>query len=427
MAKPPGKLSSVILWSVISAAFIGPGTVTTAVSAGSQFQVQLLWAVVFATVACIVLQEISARIVIASGVTLGEAIDIKFQSYGFSVNLMAALPVLMGCAAYEAGNILGGVSGLMLLYEGDARVYTIILTVVAACILWQGGSRWISLLMTLLVAMMGIAFFALALRANFSFMDLLKASLVPTIPIGSELIVLGLVGTTIVPYNIFIGSAISKGQTVKLMRIGLVVSIIVGGLITAFILLGGTLVQQFSSFAELSREFQKQMGPTASLALGIGLFAAGFSSTIAAPYASSLLATTVLGMKNKNHVRWVWGTVLLTGFIFGISGAKPIPVILTVQALNGLILPLLTYFLIVVVNDSTVVPKQHHPSFLYTGVLLGILFITSLIGLSNVDKAISSGFYLESANHFSVVVVITTLIVLIAAWQVWKMRTRVNS
>ena len=47
----PAKIRSVVLWSVISAAFIGPGTITTAVTAGASFQLGLLWAVVFATLA----------------------------------------------------------------------------------------------------------------------------------------------------------------------------------------------------------------------------------------------------------------------------------------------------------------------------------------------------------------------------------------
>ena len=70
--------SGVIVWSVISAAFIGPGTVTTAATAGSMYQLDLLWAVAFATVACILLQEISARLTIISGLTMGQALDRKY-------------------------------------------------------------------------------------------------------------------------------------------------------------------------------------------------------------------------------------------------------------------------------------------------------------------------------------------------------------
>lgn len=407
--KSSSKLSSVILWSVISAAFIGPGTVTTAVTAGSQFQLQLLWTVLFATIACVVLQEISARIIIASGLTFGEALEMKFgSSQGMKMKWLVALPVLLGCAAYEAGNILGGVSGMSLLFAGDGRVYTILITLFAALVLWRGGSKWISVVMTVLVGLMGVAFLFLALESEFGFTDVITSSFVAVLPAGSEWIALALVGTTIVPYNIFIGSAISKGQTIPLMRIGLTISVLIGGLITAWILIAGTMVQQFSSFTEVAAALESKIGVLGSLALGIGLFAAGFSSAITSPYAASLIASTVFGSEKKNVIRAVWMTVLLTGFIFGYSGIKPIPVILTVQALNGFILPLLTYFLILIVNDGKVVPTVNQHAAWYNVVLLAILGVTLLIGLNNVDKAIINGFGLDAKDHFIVVLTITT-------------------
>jgi Mn2+/Fe2+ NRAMP family transporter len=408
---------------VISAAFIGPGTVTTAVTAGSQFQLQLLWTVLFATLACIVLQEISARIIIASGLTFGEALEKKFGSnQGKKIKWLVALPVLLGCAAYEAGNILGGVSGMNLLFAGDGRLYTIVITLFAALILWRGGSKWISVVMTVLVGLMGVAFLFLALESEFKFTNVVTASFVPSLPPNAEWIALALVGTTIVPYNIFIGSAISKGQTIQLMRIGLTISVLIGGLITAWILIAGTMVQQFSSFTEVAAALDGKIGILGSLALGIGLFAAGFSSAITSPYAASLIASTVFGSEKKNVIRAVWMTVLLTGFLFGYSGIKPIPVILTVQALNGFILPLLTYFLILIVNDQKVVPKIHQHAQWYNLVLLAILGITLLIGLNNVDKAIVNGFKLEVKDHFVAVLVTTAFALGITLYQLMGMK-----
>jgi manganese transport protein len=414
------KISSVILWSVISAAFIGPGTVTTAVSAGSQFQLQLLWAVVFATVACIVLQEVSARITIASGLTLGQTIERKFGTQnGFWIKWLVGGSVILGCGAYEAGNILGGTSGLVLLFNGNAIAYTILLTVVATFILWSGKGKWISTIMTILVGMMGIAFFALALHGDFSFSELMVSSVVPSIPIGSELLTLGLVGTTIVPYNLFLGSGISKGQTIPLMRMGLFVSVLIGGLITAWILMAGTLVGSFSSFSELAKEFQSKIGIIGTLALGIGLFAAGFSSAITSPYAASMIATSVFGAEKKSTVRLVWGAVLLTGFIFGVSGVKPIPVILTVQALNGLILPLITSFLILIVNDKELMPQSARHANWYNVILLAILGCVLLIGLNNVDKAIVSALQLK-ATHFNIVAIFSALATGYVGFLLWK-------
>lgn len=418
------KISSVIIWSVISAAFIGPGTVTTAVTAGSLYHLDLLWTVVFATVACVLLQEVSARITIASGLSLGQAVIKKFgDKKGFWINMFIGISVLLGCAAYEAGNILGAVSGLNLLFEGDGKVYTVLISLVAAYVLWSGNQKWISTLMTILVAMMGIAFFALALNIDFSVLDVVAASVNPKMPMGAELITLGLVGTTIVPYNLFLGSGMSKGQTIPLMRIGLTVSVFIGGLITAWILLAGTLVHEFTSFPILASEFRDKVGLFGMWALGIGLFAAGFSSAITSPYAASIIASNVLDAKKKNSVRMVWGIVLLTGFLFGISGVKPIPIILAVQALNGLILPLVTAYLIIIVNDEELIPKDHRHAGIYNLVLLLIFAAVLLIGLTSVDKSLSVFSGLQE-SHFAIIITFTALLVLAVAWQVFVVGKR---
>lgn len=414
------KLSSVILWSIISAAFIGPGTVTTAASAGSQFQLQLLWAVTFATVACIALQEVSARITISSGFSLGQALDKKFgHQKGFWVKWLVGGSVVLGCAAYEAGNILGGTSGLVLLFGDYSKTFTILLTLIAAFILWSGRGKWISTIMTILVAMMGIAFFALAFYGNFSFGEVVSSSVLPIIPAGAELLTLGLVGTTIVPYNIFLGSGISKGQTIPLMRIGLSISVIIGGLITAWILMAGTLASEFNSYADLSQQFQTKIGMIGVMALGIGLFAAGFSSAITSPYAASIIATSVFNAQKKNNIAWVWASVLAVGFLFGISGIKPIPVILAVQAVNGLILPLITYFLIVIANDPSIIPATGRHASWYNVFLIMILGCVLVLGFNNIDKVLVAVLKLKEP-HLLIVFTLSGIISLYTAIKVMK-------
>ncbi|HCZ36645.1 MAG TPA: hypothetical protein DHV26_12045, partial [Cytophagales bacterium] len=280
----------------------------------------------------------------------------------------------------------------------------------------------ISNLMIVLVLTMAIAFAALALKSNFTFPELIKASVIPGLPNGSEWIALALVGTTIVPYNIFMGSAISKGSTISLMRIGLVISVIIGGLITTFILLAGTVAGSFTFFPALAETLQTDIGSWAAWALGIGLFAAGFSSAITSPYAASLIASTVLRSQNKNHTRLVWIIVLLTGFGFGISGVKPIPVILAVQALNGFVLPLLTYFLIRMVNDANLMKPEFQHATWYNGVLLLIFGTTALIGINNINKAISDAFKVTS--HFEIVVVLTIALLVVVAVQLFRLRRK---
>jgi len=414
MKKPPSTLSSVILWSVISAAFIGPGTVTTAVTAGSNYGLTLLWTVTFATFGCIALQELSARITIASGMTFGESLLKKFGPInGKLLQWIVGASVVFGCAAYEAGNILGAVAGLNLLTGASNTVLTIIVTAVSGAVLWYRGDKdWISNLMMLLVIIMGVAFAALAFSQDFNFANLAVSTITPVIPPGSEMIVLGLIGTTIVPYNIFIGAGISKGQTVPLMRVGLSISVAIGGAITAAILMAGLSIKSFNSFEEIAMAMSQQVGAWGAYALALGLFAAGFSSAITSPFAASVIATTVFGFTGKWKIRIVWGLVLLTGFFFGISGVKPIPVILAVQALNGLILPLITFYLIIIVNDESIVPRSFAHGSRYNIILIVIMLAVSLIGASNIDKSISATMALQEPSH-PLVVLGSTLLVLV--------------
>ena len=400
------NISSVVLWSVISAAFIGPGTVTTAASAGALFQLNLLWAVVFSTIACIILQEVSARLTIVSGLTMGQALTRKHgDRRGRILNFLLGGPVILGCAAYEAGNILGGVSGLTLFVPIDATLITLILSLIVLIVLWTDRRQAIGWIMTFLVGIMGIAFFALASGRPFSAAEYFQASIVPQIPSGSELLTLGLVGTTIVPYNIFLGSGVSKGQTVQLMRIGLTISVIIGGLITAAILIAGTAVGPFTNFAQLAQALNDNLGSIGSIALGVGLFAAGFSSAITSPYAASIIASSVFSWGTKGQ-RWVWGGVLFTGFAFGISGIKPIPVILMVQALNGLVLPLVTAFLILLINDQTIIPRERRPGNFYNTILVLIFGSVLFMGLHSVDKSFTAWLGL-SGSHYELMAIAT--------------------
>ena len=110
------RLLSILLWSVIAGAFIGPGTVTTAASAGAGFGLNLVWTLVFSTAACFVLQEAAARLTVASGQELGQAMRARTRKGAAGVLLLVLVlgAIVVGCAAYQAGNILGAVVGASL-------------------------------------------------------------------------------------------------------------------------------------------------------------------------------------------------------------------------------------------------------------------------------------------------------------------------
>lgn len=385
------KFWNFIFWLVIAAAFIGPGTVTTAASAGANHQYQLLWALLFSTFACVILQEAAARVSIVTGKSLGGAIQGRFQSS--KLVWFIAIAVFLGCAAYEAGNILGAISGLALIVTGvPAWIFTIVIVVVAAIVLFAGNINTVANLLGVIVALMGLAFLYAALSLNIDAGAFFEGLVVPKINEKSALLTLGLVGTTIVPYNIFLGSGLAEGQTVKQMRSGMIPSIMLGGIISMAVLVVGTsLVGEFG-FGNLHQQLVKNHGTFMGVVFGVGLFAAGFTSSITAALAGAI--TIKSARKNQpDEKSWkfrsVWILVLLTGLIFGVSNVKPIPVIILAQAANGFILPLLAFILWIMVNQVS--SMKDHKNTLMLNVFMGItVFVTAMLGFINVFKAVMS-------------------------------------
>ncbi len=390
------RLLSILLWSAISAAFIGPGTVTTASAAGAGFGFSLLWALLFSTAACLALQEASARLTIVTGLPLARIMCMRFvnQKAARCVPVVVVGAVVLGCAAYQAGNILGAVSGASLGLDLPPRAITLMIGLIAGVILFAGSSAAVARILGIVVALMGAAFVACAIDLWPDPVDLLRGCFVPSLPGKAGLLALGLVGTTVVPYNLFLGSGLARGQTLGQARFGLAVAIPLGGLISMAILVAGTAVQGDFSFEALSSAFETRLGQWAGLLFAFGLFAAGLSSAITAPLAAALSVKGLASAENSHRwnersrrYRAVWGGVLLFGLGFGLADIRPIPVIILAQALNGVILPLVAVFLWITVNDRKLLGDANLPGFLLNSALALSSLIAVVMGTSGLIRA----------------------------------------
>jgi len=355
------RWASILFWSVISAAFIGPGTVTTCAKAGASYGTALIWALVFSTLACIVLQEAATRVTVVTGSDLGQALRQRFVGLaGHVVTALVLGAIVVGCAAYQAGNILGAVAGAQLQWPAPNALWVVAIGLPAALLLAFAASETVAKVLGAVVALMGLAFLGTAAGMLPEVAEFARGALVPSIPEGSTLLVLGMIGTTVVPYNLFLASGLSRGRDPEAIRFGLVVAIALGGLISIGVLVVGAGLAGEFSFEALAGMLSERLGPWARGGFSLGLFAAGVSSALTAPLAAALTARGLFGRDGGpdwSHRSWryrsVWGFVLLAGLGFAASGVKPVPAIVAAQALNGAILPLVAVFLFVVVNDRS--------------------------------------------------------------------------
>lgn len=394
------KFKNILFWSVISAAFIGPGTVTVAAQAGASFGLSLLWALTFSIIATLILQEGAARLTICSGTTLGNAVSKRFGAKP-QYSWMVFLAVAIGCGAYEAGNIMGGVSGILLIYDVNKEVLVTIIGLLAIAILWTGRIKLISNALGIVVAIMGIAFFSVALNTDLDFGKILISAVTPSFPESSSLLVIGLVGTTVVPYNLFLGSGISTGQNLQEMRVGLGWAILIGGAISCAVLMVGSGIEGEFSFVALVNRFENSIGNWSGILIGVGLFAAGFTSCVTAPLATAITGQSIFSKNrawdtgNKNF-RLTWLIILIIGLAFGITDFRPIPIIILAQALNGLLLPFVASILWITLNNAKVMNTNNVNSVwmnLITGV---VVFISIFLGMNNLSRATMSMINYES-------------------------------
>jgi manganese transport protein len=391
--------------TLVAAAFIGPGTVTLCTIAGVNFGFALLWAMVLSIIATIFLQEMAARLGIVSQKGLAEVIRSEIQ-HPF-LNKIAILLILsaivIGNAAYEAGNISGGVLGLetlvtnatLTVFSFKISVLPLLLGCIAFILLFIGNYKFLERALVSLVLIMSVSFLVTAILTKPDLTAIFKGAFVPRFPEGSLLMIVGLVGTTVVPYNLFLHASLVKEKWKSTDDLGsarkdTVISIILGGVVSMAIIVAASAIQstEVLNAADLAKGLEPLYGSFSKYFLAIGLFAAGITSAITAPLAAAYVVKGCLGwqggLKSKKF-RSVWMVILFLGVLFSSLGIKPIEIIKFAQVANGILLPVIAGFLLWIMNKKSLLGKFKNTA-LQNAVGFIILAVTIFLGLKSIFK-----------------------------------------
>jgi manganese transport protein len=393
--------------TLVAAAFIGPGTVTLCTLAGVNFGFNLLWAMLLSIIATIVLQEMAARLGIISQKGLSEVIreEIKSPLLRQCITILILSAVVVGNASYEAGNISGGILGL----EGVLGKYSIALGTIsinlmslligsiAFILLYIGNYKFLEKALISLVLLMSVSFIATAILTKPNLLEILNGMFVPRFPEKSILTIIGLVGTTVVPYNLFLHASLvkerwHKKEDVSFARKDTIISIILGGLVSMAIIISAAAIQttDIANAADLAKGLAPLFGDFATYFMALGLFAAGITSAITAPLAAAYVAKGCLGwsggLKSKKF-RFVWFAILFLGVLFSSIGIKPIEIIKFAQVANGMLLPIIAGILLWIVNKKSVLGNFVNTK---TQNILGvfILLIAIFLGVKGILKVL---------------------------------------
>lgn len=388
---------------LVAAAFVGPGTLAMCTLAGARFGYALIWALLVSILATIVLQGMAGRIGVITQSGLVDVVrqELKSPWVRKTVIVMVLGAILVGNAAYEAGNIGGATLGLeQLLPQEQLKPYLpLLMGILIFLLLWFSSYKILERIFVGLVGIMGVSFIICAVMTKPSVGGILEGMFVPSLPENSLFTVIALVGTTVVPYNLFLHASLVKEKwksknNIKEVKWDTIISIALGGIVSLAILVTASAapISDVNHAMDMAKGLEPLFGKWAVYFMSVGLLAAGITSAITAPLAAAYVASSCFGwsggMQDKRF-KMVWAFVLLCGVVFLSFDIKPIQVIQFAQVANGLLLPIMALLLLWVVNKKSVMGQYRNTvaqntfgiAIVVFSIFLGVKSVLKVMGL----------------------------------------------
>ena len=431
---------------LVTAAFIGPGTVMAASSAGAEYGYVLLWAIAFSVFATIVLQEMAARLGIASGGGLSQAIktSIKNRLLRFLTLALVLLAIFVGNSAYQTGNILGAAAGVLSMGSEDSEssevadvaanlsarqstpaeasdenarnqdIIVFLIGLTALVVIWIGRFDVLQTVLTFLVGLMSVLFIIDAIQSGPDW-NRVALGFVPRVPSGSDWIVIGLIGTTVVPYNLFLHASAAAqrwggdqaahhptAKAIRSSRLDTIVSVLIGGLITSSILITacaafhGDTSTDLKSVKDVALQLEPALGAWSKSLFALGLLAAGLTSAITAPIAAGYAAAGCFGWPGRLsdwRLKVTASLVVICGIYCAVKfGSSPKETIILAQVANGLLLPIIAVGLLLMANNSALMKGvcNRRVSNVFAVVVILIVALIAINQFRKITKSFSS-------------------------------------
>ncbi len=373
LRRPP---TGILRWLAI----LGPGLIATSAGndaggiatysqAGAKFGYDLIWVMVILTVSFAVVQEMCARLGAATGRGL---LDLIRERFGIAWALFAVSVVLIANGGVTVSEFVGIGAAMELM--GVSKYIAIPL---GALLIWYlvifgtyGKVEKILLLMTLVFFAYPVA----AFMARPDWGEVARGAFVPTFRADPAyiFIIVGLLGTTITPYiQIFQQSSlVEKGVARRHYgpeRIDAYVGAIFSNLMSVSMIIAtaATLYvvgqRDISSAADAARALEPVVGSAAKILFGIGLLGATLLAGAVLPLATAYAVSEAIGAPKGVNLDFRRGKVFFSLFtaliVVGatlalIPNVPVMQLLVGVQVLNGILLPIILVFILLLINDK---------------------------------------------------------------------------
>ena len=343
-------------------AYIDPGNFATNIQGGSQFGYKLLWVVLLANLMAMLIQTLSAKLGIATGMNLAEVCRARFPApVVYAMWLISEVAAM----ATDLAEFLGASLGLNLLLHVPLLPATILTGVVtfAILLLQRYGVRLLEAVIAGLVGIIAVSYVIETLFSRPNWGQVATHSVVPWVGQGSMLISVGIVGATIMPHVVYLHSALMQNRIVprseveakRLFRFTIpdvVVAMTLAGVINmAMLYMAASTFHAhgFTGIADIPSAYKTLtplLGPAAAFIFAISLLASGLSSSTVGTMAGQVIMQGFVGFTIPVWVRRL--VTMSPAVLIAALGVNPTQSLVISQVVLSLVLPLpvvaLVYF-----------------------------------------------------------------------------------
>lgn len=368
----------------------GPGALTSAVQAGSQYGYMLLWVILVSAVLMFVFNDMAVRLGLASG---DSVIKVTKQKLGRPIGVMAGLGVFSITLMFAVGNAVGSGLALSLLLGGSVVGWTLASTVaVGLLIAMRNTYKAMERLLVALIGLMSVGFLASTLLSDPNWAAAAQG-LIPKFPAEASVLLIALIGT-----NFSINSAFYTGYAIHERKLNrqqyraiTLMDTLPGNVATAFmamliIIVASAVLHSTgtvaTTFPQLASVLEPLAGKVGAVLFSLGFFAAAFSSMAANASAGGTLLADALGW-NSSLSGWrvkllVYGVLAWGATVAVVAKGSPIELIIIAQALTVLVAPFLGIILFLLTRREDVMGDLKNSPLQTTLALVGLLTIFAM-------------------------------------------------
>lgn len=360
---------------LVTVGFIDPGNWASNIAAGADYGYSLLWMITLSTIMLIVLQHNVAHLGIVSGLCLSEAATLHTPKYVSRGILSLAVLASISTSLAE---ILGAAIALEMLFNIPIKVGSIIVVIAVGMLLFTNSYRRIEKYIIGFVSVIGLSFIYELFIADVSWSSAAVGWITPTIPDGSILIVMAVLGAVVMPHNLYLHSEIIQSRQWNLENEEVIekqlkyefydtlFSMVIGWAINSamIILAAATFFKNGLAVTELQQAkslLEPILGNYAAVLFAVALLFAGFASSITSGMAGGSILAGMFGEPydiKDSHSKLGVGISLIAAVIIILFISNPFNGLIVSQMVLSIQLPF-TIFLQIHLTSSEKIMGRH--------------------------------------------------------------------